>query len=221
MALSCRNQPAESPGISAETDTAMLKILALGDSYTIGQGVAHEDSYPALLARELKSEGLSVSPPLIIARTGWTTENLRAAISSASLAPPYDLVLLLIGVNNQFQGYSAESYAPEFDILLAKSIALTGGNPSRVIVISIPDYGATPLGRRLGGAKIGAAIDQFNAINRAASGRNGVAYVDVTGISRKAEGDSALIASDGLHPSQKMYSEWVDVIAPAALEILK
>ncbi|HLE24923.1 MAG TPA: GDSL-type esterase/lipase family protein, partial [Thermodesulfobacteriota bacterium] len=129
-------------------------------------------------------------------------------------------VTLLIGVNDQFQGYSEESYAINFEKLLIKAIELAGGRPYRVIVISIPDYSITPFGKRFGQARIRTEIDRFNEINKQIADEKGVHYVNVTEVSRKASESSTLLAPDGLHPSVQMYAEWLELIAPVAISVL-
>lgn len=183
--------------------------LALGDSYTIGESVAESDRFPVQLAREL-----GLGAPQIIARTGWTTDELNAAIDAANPAGPFDLVTLLIGVNNQYRGRDAEQYRGEFSALLQRAIGFAGGNAQKVIVVSIPDWGVTPFAEGRDRAKIAAEIDRYNAINREEAARAGARYVDITPISRA--NDAALVAGDGLHPSGKQYSEWVKSIASVA-----
>ncbi len=199
----------------------MIKILALGDSYTIGEGVKQSERWPMQLASQLRKDNLKVDTPQIIAVTGWTTTDLMSAIEKSSLEQRYDLVTLLIGVNDQFQGYSEESYAIGFNKLLVKAIELAGGRPNRVIVISIPDYSVTPFGKRFGSARIRAEIDKFNEINKEIATENRVHYVNVTEISRRAAEDPTLLASDGLHPSAKMYAEWVELTVPVTKSMLE
>jgi len=198
----------------------MIKILALGDSYTIGEGVKQSESWPMQLVSQLRKDNLKVDTPQIIAVTGWTTTNLMSAIEKSRLEEQYDLVTLLIGVNDQFQGFSEESYTIGFKKLFVKAIELAGGRPNRVIVISIPDYGVTPFGKRFGSARIRAEIERFNEINNKIAVEKGVRYVNVTEISRRASEDLTLLAPDGLHPSAKMYAEWVELIAPVAISVL-
>jgi len=186
--------------------------LALGDSYTIGESVAEDERWPNQLAR-----AIGLDKPLIIAKTGWTTDELSAAIDKADPRGPYDLVTLLIGVNNQYRGRDAEQYRREFAALLARAIGFAGGNPSRVVVVSIPDWGVTPFAANRDRAKIGAEIDHFNAINREETLKAKARYVDITPVSRRAATDPSLVAGDGLHPSGKMYAEWVKLITPEAL----
>jgi lysophospholipase L1-like esterase len=198
-----------------------MRFLALGDSYTIGESVAAEERWPAQLAALLNAAGVEVSAPLIIAATGWTTDELAAGIDAADARGPFDLVSLLIGVNNQYRGHDPEQYRAEFAGLLTRAIAFAGGEPSAVIVLSIPDWGVTPFANGRERAQIAAAIDAFNAINREAAEAAGARYVDVTPISRRAATDPALIAADGLHPSGAMYAEWARLALPLAREILK
>lgn len=185
------------------------RYLALGDSYTIGESVAAEERFPVQLAKQL-----NLGEPQIIARTGWTTDELNAAIDAADPKGPYDLVTLLIGVNNQYRGRSADEYRTQFVGLLQRAIGFAGGNAQHVIVVSIPDWGVTPFAEGRDRAKIAREIDQFNAINREEAQRAGAKWVDITPISRR--NDASLVAGDGLHPSGSQYSEWVKVIAPAA-----
>jgi len=193
-----------------------MRFLALGDSYTIGESVDPTERWPVQLAALLRGQGIGIEEPIIIARTGWTTDELSAGIDTANPAGVYDLVSLLIGVNNQYRGRSLEEYRQEFVMLLERAIAFAGQNPSRVLVLSIPDWGVTPFAARQGRAAIGADIDRFNAINREEAQRLGAHYVDVTPISRRAASDPSLTAGDGLHPSGKMYAEWARLVLPEA-----
>ena len=196
-----------------------LRYLALGDSYTIGESVAPDEAFPFQLAARLRAQGLDLAEPEIIARTGWTTDELQAAIDERAPRGPYDVVTLLIGVNNQYRERAAETYLPEFRALLEQAIAFAGQRAARVIVISIPDWGVTPFGRAR--ENVAAEIDAYNVINRAATLRLGAHYIEITQDSRRALNDASLIAADGLHPSAKMYGEWVDKLAPLARSILQ
>lgn len=191
----------------ASSNETMHRYLALGDSYTIGESVAAKERFPMQLARELK-----MPEPEIIAKTGWTTDELNAAIDKADPHGPYDLVTLLIGVNNQYRGRSADQYRTEFTALLQRAIGFAGGKKRNVVVVSIPDWGVTPFAKDRDQAKIAREIDQFNAINREETLRAGARYIDITPFSRKAASDPSLVAGDGLHPSGKMYSEWTRLI---------
>jgi lysophospholipase L1-like esterase len=184
------------------------RYLALGDSYTIGESVPPSERYPVQLAKRLH-----LGEPQIIAKTGWTTDELNAAIDEAKPHGPYALVTLLIGVNNQYRGRDAEQYRREFAALLRRAIGFAGGNARHVVVVSIPDWGVMPFAEGRDRAKIAREIDRFNAINREETRRAGAHYADITPVSRRAAGDPSLAAKDGLHPSGKQYSEWVPVIA--------
>lgn len=198
-----------------------LKILALGDSYTIGESVAETECWPTQLAAHLGQNGYTVEEPRIIARTGWTTDELWAAIQQDEPSPGYDLVTLLIGVNNQYRGYDVITFRTDFHFLLEKAVHYAGKNPNRVIVISIPDWGVTPFATNRDTAKISAEIDTYNAIKRKETETSGASFLDITPISRLAATQPELIAPDGLHPSGAMYSLWVTKILPCALQILK
>lgn len=185
--------------------------LALGDSYTIGEKVDQEDRFPNLLTTRLTGLGFEMAPAEFIAQTGWRTDNLQAAIDNKEFDDTYDLVSLLIGVNNQFQGIPIEQYEIEFLALLEKSIELAGGESDQVIVLSIPDYAFTPFGQMQPNPDtISQEIDEYNAINRQICLDNEVFYFDFTALSRQGLTDEALIGVDGLHPSGKMYAVWVN-----------
>jgi lysophospholipase L1-like esterase len=212
---SCKNlKPEDKP-------MEQISYLALGDSYTIGQGVAENQRYPVQLKDSLNNNGISIEDLKIIARTGWTTDELWNAIENDSLTPPYSMVSLLIGVNNQYRGRDINNYRDEFVNLLNRAIELAGGTNNHVIVISIPDWGVTPFAQNRDRQKIAEEIDAFNAVNREEAEKAGVIYVDVTPISRLAASQPELLASDGLHPSGEMYKLWVKEIYPIAKEILK
>ena len=209
-----------SPTIAVEEQPVTIRYLALGDSYTIGESVDAAERFPNQLADFLKAGGLQTEVT-IIAKTGWTTNELWDGIQAHEINPPYDLVSLLIGVNNQYRGYDINEYREQFVFLLNKSIEYAGGDPQRVIVLSIPDWGVTPFARGQGGERIARDIDAFNAVNREESEKAGAQYVNITPISREAEHDTTLIAPDGLHPSGKMYMEWAKLAYLAALKTLK
>lgn len=191
--------------------TEKIKFLALGDSYTIGESVAPDQRWPVQLVNALRQQGFKADDPKIIATTGWRTDDLKRAILAEKLTNDYTLVALLIGVNNQYQGKTAESYAPEFEELLKMAIGFADGDKSKVFVVSIPDYGFTPFGKEKQ-QQISKAIDDFNAVNKTITEKYNVKYFYITDISRKGLEDPELVASDGLHPSGKMYSKWVDLI---------
>jgi len=197
-----------------------LNYIALGDSYTIGESVAESQRYPVLLVEGLRDEGYIINDPVIIARTGWTTDELAAGIEAANIAGTYDLVSLLIGVNNQYRGRDLSNYRDEFRALLQQAVDFAGGRSENVFVLSIPDWGVTPFAASRDRERIANEIDQYNAVNREETQKRGILYVDVTPISRKAIEDPSLIAEDGLHPSGKMYAAWVDLALPGVVEIL-
>lgn len=196
-----------------------LRYLALGDSYTIGEGVPEAERWPVQLVARLRAAGLPVSAPQLIARSGWTTDELAEAIAQAAPVGPFDLVSLLIGVNNQYRGRSLEEYRQQFGDLLAQAIALAGGQAQRVLVLSIPDWGVTPfaLEMRRDPARVAAEIDAFNAVNEEETRLRGAGYVNVTAVSRQATHNPNLLAEDGLHPSGLMYAEWVRLALPVAI----
>jgi lysophospholipase L1-like esterase len=199
-----------------------VAFLALGDSYTIGEGVAPAERWPVQLAARLCDEGIDVDDPQIIATTGWTTDDLSAAMDAASFAPRYDLVTLLVGVNNQYRGRSLDEYRAQCRALLERATELAGGNAGHVIVVSIPDWGVTPFAAREGreAARVAREIDAFNAVACEAARDAGADWVDVTTASR-APGSRAELVDDGLHPSGKQYARWVNAILPVARAALK
>jgi lysophospholipase L1-like esterase len=186
----------------------MLRYLALGDSYTIGEGLATEASFPYQLQGLLKTAGHEIGDPLIVAKTGWTTGELLDAIHKSELTPPYDLVTLLIGVNNQYRGLSSEEYGIEFGKLLKLAIKFAGDNESAVFVISIPDWSATPFAHDRDRERLSREIDNFNAINLAIAIEHRCNYVSITQGTRDAMQDPTLVTTDGLHPSAKEYAKW-------------
>jgi lysophospholipase L1-like esterase len=191
--------------------TEKIKFLALGDSYTIGEAVNEGQRWPVQLVDQLRKKGFKCDDPKIIATTGWRTDDLKNAILKESPSKDYTLVSLLIGVNNQYQGKSSESYAREFQELLKMAVQFAGGDKSKVFVVSIPDYGFTPFGKEKKDS-ITMAIDEFNSVNKKITQALGVKYFNITDISRKGLEDPELVASDGLHPSGKMYTLWVQRI---------
>jgi len=186
------------------------RFLALGDSYTIGEGVEASGRWPNQLAARL-----GLDAPEIVAQTGWTTDELGAAMDAHAFHPPYALVTLLIGVNNQYRGRDLASYRGEFTQLLQRAIALAGDNPRHVVVVSIPDWGITPFARGRDADAIAREIDAYNAANREIAANSHAHYADVTGISRDRGEREDMLVSDGLHPSAAMYTRWLDAILPA------
>lgn len=198
------------------------RFLALGDSYTIGEGVPENRRWPAQLAARLREDGIAIGDPQIIARTGWTTDELSAAMDDAPLHPPYALATLLIGVNNQYRGRPLDEYRVQFRALLARAIALAGDDAQRAVVVSIPDWGVTPFARGEGREprEVATQIDAFNAIAREETNAAHARFADITAISREPDAGDLLVA-DGLHPAGAQYARWVEAIAPVAAEILQ
>jgi len=192
----------------------------LGDSYTIGESVEEFERWPNQLADFLKAGGIPTEVD-IVARTGWTTQELWEGIQAQQVEPAYDLVSLLIGVNNQYRGYDINEYREQFVFLLNKAVEYAAGNPKHVIVLSIPDWGVTPFARGHNLEQIAKDIDAFNRVNQEETERAGAFYIDITPLSREAAQDASLTASDGLHPSGKMYSEWAKLAYLAALKSLE
>ena len=208
-------------GQELEQGQEKLKYLALGDSYTIGESVDPNLRFPVQIADSLMERGYLMEAPEIIAATGWTTSNLKAGIKAANPNGPYDLVSLLIGVNNQYRGMDINIYRTEFEELINQSIDLAGKETGRVIVLSIPDWGVTRFASGRDREKIAMEIDQYNAVNKEITMSRGIVWIDVTGISRLAETDESLIAGDGLHPSGKMYAEWTRLAVAEIIKMLK
>ncbi len=214
------------------------RYLALGDSYTIGESVPAAARWPARLAELLRADGVAIANPEIIARTGWTTDELSAALDAVERgepvalaenefaptpAPPYQLVSLLIGVNNQYRGRSVDEFRTQLRGLIERAVGYAGGTPGRVIVLSIPDWGVTPFAAEHGrdAAVVGAEIDAYNAAKRAECARAGVACIDITGLTREAATRRELLADDGLHPAAIDYERWALAALPAAKAALK
>jgi lysophospholipase L1-like esterase len=219
----------------ASAQAADARFLALGDSYTIGEGVDAAGRWPDQLAAALSKAGSAIAPPEIVARTGWTTDELSAAMDKHVFHPPYDLVTLLIGVNNQYRagqepkspggkggpggaGRDLDNYRSEFQALLQRAIALSGGRPQHVVVVSIPDWGVTRFGRHSGRdtATIARELDLYNEANAKIASSLHVRYADVTAASRNGGDQPDMLVGDGLHPSAAMYRRWVAAIEPEA-----
>lgn len=190
---------------------SIVRFLALGDSYTIGESVAEVQRWPVQLATALTASGYKVEKPEIVAVTGWRTDDLKNALLDRDMSKDYGLVSLLIGVNNQYQGRTISEYGREFEHLLEMATNYAGGDKGKVIVLSIPDYGYTPFGKDKQ-KKISEQIDAFNDVNRRITSSREIRYIDITDISRMGLSNRELIAEDGLHPSGKMYKLWVEKI---------
>ncbi|MGO4552257.1 SGNH/GDSL hydrolase family protein [Lysobacter sp. 2RAF19] len=198
---------------------AGMRYLALGDSYTIGEGVDPALRWPVQLARALREEKIGLRDPRIIATTGWTTDELNAAIDAAEPLGHWDLVSLLIGVNNQYRGRTVVDYRSEFRALLARAIGFANGRADRVLVVSIPDWGVTPFAKTEARERVNVSeeIDAFNAAAREIAQAHGVAYVDITPASRA---NATQVAEDGLHPDGAMYTTWTQLALPVARKLL-
>ncbi len=205
---------AAAPAVPSE---ALMRFLALGDSYTIGESVATAERWPVQLAARMRDEGVYIENPHIIATTGWTTDELADALARKNPQGPFNLVTLLIGVNNQYRGRDLNEYRAQFAALLERAIALAGGDPQRVVVLSIPDWGVTPFAANRHPETVSGEINAFNAVNAEETARLGARYVDITPSSRQAANDPTLLAGDGLHPSGKMYAAWTALALPEAL----
>jgi lysophospholipase L1-like esterase len=193
-----------------------IRYLALGDSYTYGESVSENERFPNQLVDSLAKQNVKITSLRSIARTGWRTDDLQAGIIAAGITDStFDLVSLLIGVNNQYQNRPIEVYKTEFTQLLNQAVKLAGGQKNRVVVVSIPDYAYTTFGG--GRVSISTEIDKFNAANEQITKEMGIAYVNITPISREGIKDPLLVATDGLHPSGKQYGRWVSALMPTVL----
>jgi lysophospholipase L1-like esterase len=212
---------ASTAGVSTR-ESPDMRYLALGDSYTIGESVPAQGRWPVQLARALRAGGIALPDPRIIATTGWTTDELSSALDMEEPLGQWQFVSLLIGVNNQYRGRTVVDYRSEFEGLLARAIGYAGGRTDRVMVLSIPDWGVTPFAQAQGRdpAKIAAELDAYNAAAREISARHGVAFVDITGISRARGAEPGMLADDGLHPSAAMYALWTQAALPLAQRLL-
>jgi lysophospholipase L1-like esterase len=210
--LSCSNKNITT--MANTSDKKTITYLAIGDSYTIGEQVPAKDNFPNQVYSLMKKEYPEFAEPRIIAKTGWTTAELTKGVEQANPQGPYDLVSLLIGVNNQYRGLSQDDYRDEFVELLETAVSLANNNANRVFVVSIPDWGVTPFGHNRDFREVSSAIDAFNAINRAETELRGILYIDITETSRRVPADNSLVAEDGLHPSGEMYRLWVELMQP-------
>jgi lysophospholipase L1-like esterase len=197
----------------SELSSSTYLLLCLGDSYTIGESVTATENFPNQTVQLLQKAHYDFEPPEIIAKTGWTTNELQNAMNNYSFKKHYDFVTLLIGVNNQYRGESLENYKQEFESLLHQAIQFAGNNAGHVIVLSIPDWGVTPFAKGRNRDEIAKEIDEYNLANKSIAEKNNVHYIDITPGTRKASNDQTLLASDGLHPSGKEYAEWAEKIS--------
>lgn len=204
--MACQSKPSST--------SSPKTYLALGDSYTIGESVQDSLRWPNQLVSALNQNRKKFEAATIVAQTGWTTDELAAAMDTAQLTPPYDYVSLLIGVNNQYRGRSIENFETEFIHLLERAIILGGQEGTNIFVLSIPDWGVMPFAEGRDPLQIAQEIDQFNSVIQAVCRDKNIAYFDITAISREATTNALLVAQDGLHPSGTMYARWVDTVLP-------
>lgn len=201
--------------------TGPVSYLALGDSYTIGQGVDPSQNYPNLLTSKLRNRGIAINDPVVIAVTGWTTQDLLHGIRQAQLDDKqFDLLTLLIGVNNQYRGQSLEEYEKDLSELMVKSLALVGDEKERIIVLSIPDWGVTPYATSLARDKatIASEIDSFNEKNKTLAKKSGIRYLEITEEYRSLGHMDQYLALDGLHPSEKVYDRWAEKLTEIIID---
>ncbi|WP_288429456.1 SGNH/GDSL hydrolase family protein [uncultured Spirosoma sp.] len=203
------------------TTTATYSFLSLGDSYTIGESVDAADRWSVQLAGMLRQDNSNVMNPDIIARTGWTTAELQDAIKAANNTKTYDLVSLLIGVNNQYRGQSVDRYRTEFRNLLQTAIRFAGNRPARVVVLSIPDWGKSPYANGRNQEQIANEIDVFNTTAQEECDKAGISFVDITPLTRQAAGDASQFANDGLHYSGRQMKQWAEKARPTVEAMLK
>lgn len=217
LLVSCSDQ-IKGQEVEKEDQIELINYLALGDSYTIGQGVEPAERWPNQLVTRIVQNGYELDKFRIIAQTGWTTGNLINAVDAAELEG-YNLVSLLIGVNNQFQNLDFAIFTTQFDLLLDRAIQIVG-NKERVFVVSIPDYGVTPFGSS-NAMQIAEEIDEYNAYISNRCSTQGITFINITEISRNLGDSPGALAPDNLHPSSDQYTAWVDVILPEVLELFK
>jgi lysophospholipase L1-like esterase len=199
----------------------LYSYLALGDSYTIGEAVSLNKSFPYQVVQLLRKKEFNFSAPEIIAQTGWTTDELQNAINKSTLLSKYDFVTVLIGVNNQYSGRDAVEYKEQLEEILKKAIELANEKKEHVIMVSIPDYSNTPYAKSMDTEKISKEVEVFNGINKALSIQYKVQYVDITSTLKENKDDASLIAQDGLHPSEKEYAKWAEKIVELIASQLK
>lgn len=217
LGWSC-TQSTPAPATGPVPSGSGASYLALGDSYTIGQSVPEPDRWPVQLAQ---LSGSAIQRPDIIAQTGWTTAELQQAIANAGNQRTYELVSLLIGVNNQFRGLPLAQFRTEFRQLLQTAVRFAGNRPGRVFVLSIPDWGQSPMGRTYDRTRISQEIDQFNAAAEAECRTAGVVFVPITDLTRRAADDPAQFAPDGLHYSGAQMQQWAARALPVAQGLLQ
>jgi lysophospholipase L1-like esterase len=197
----------------SNNDLNASTYLALGDSYTIGEQVPAEESFPMQLVLLLRSRGYKIADPKIVAKTGWTTDELEAGINKADLLAHYNWVTLLIGVNNQYRSRSVDEYQNEFRALLQRALSFAGGRKDRVLVLSIPDWGVTPFAEGRDRRQIAIEIDAYNNAAASICAEESIQFIPITEGTRDAASDRSLLTGDGLHPSGKEYRRWAEKLA--------
>lgn len=219
-AVRAQTEPATAGTDCASKSKDPIRFLALGDSYTIGTAVEPSERWPVQLAGLLREKGVAIEEPKIIATRGWTTSNLLGGIERENPTGSYDLVSVLIGVNDQVRGFNADQYREKFVTLLERAITLASQKPARVLVLSLPDWSMAPIARSQDPEAIKAEIDNFNRVNRVEAEQRGVHYIDITPSSRQAAQDRTLLAKDQLHPAGQMYTTWARLVLPVACQAL-
>ncbi|GHB50043.1 SGNH/GDSL hydrolase family protein [Mongoliitalea lutea] len=224
IAIAFLDQPMNQPNPTETSAKNPIKYLALGDSYTIGEGVVEEERYPNQAVAMLQAQSLDIELSQIIAKTGWTTDELAQGIEDANIAGnTYDLVTLLIGVNNQYRRRSVDNYREELTSMIKQAITFAQGNPKRVALLSIPDWGVTPFGKDSGRdlEENAGAIDQFNATKKAVAAELGVFYIDITEEYRSIGGLDEMVVADKLHPSGLVYKSWAKKLSQLILNYME
>ncbi len=218
--ISCKEKDAEPPVIDT-TDIPSFRYLALGDSYTIGQSVLENERFPAQITSLLLAQNVPIITTSYIAATGWPTTELLRNIDLKNPQGPYDVVSLLIGVNDQYQGRDIGAYHADFILCITKAIELSGYKRDRVFVLSIPDYSVTPFAYNYSDTvAIRKELDEFNAINKRVTDSLGISYTNITALTQEARYNKSLLASDSLHPSGIDYGRWAALLAPKMQEVL-
>lgn len=209
--------------LDANAKNHKMNFLSLGDSYTIGESVTEENRWSVQLASLLRNDSLDVGPPDVIAKTGWTTAELQTAIAERNNKKRYDLVSLMIGVNNQYRGQPVDTYRTELRALLATAVQYAKGKADHVVVLSIPDWGRSPFAKSKDKdpAKVGQEIDAFNAVAQEECKKLGVAFVDITPLTRSAAGDDSQFADDGLHYAGSQMKLWAEAALPVVKGLLQ
>lgn len=192
----------------------MLKFLALGDSYTIGEGVPSTETWPHQLQQAMAKFNIPLAIPTIVAQTGWSSAELETALEQAELNGPYDMVTLLVGVNDQYRDYPVESFEPVYQRLLLKALTLAGGESQKVLALSIPDWGVTPFASKRNSAQISASIDAYNQSAAKLCLDKGIEFIDITEQSRILSDLPEMLVADQLHPSALQYASWVQTMLP-------